>query len=79
MRSSFPMHGMKRRGICSSNERGANWEANMTDPKEVERNCPECDGTGQDRGMKPIRLGEKNEFGPCTKCGGSGKIKEAAN
>jgi DnaJ-class molecular chaperone len=51
----------------------------MTDPKEVERNCPECDGTGQDRGMKPIRLGEKNEFGPCTKCGGSGKIKEAAN
>jgi hypothetical protein len=31
----------------------------MTDQKEVERNCPECDGTGQDRGMHPVRVGEK--------------------
>ncbi|WP_157083541.1 hypothetical protein [Bradyrhizobium manausense] len=50
----------------------------MTDQNDVERNCPECDGTGQDRGMHPVRLGEKNEFRPCTKCGGSGKIKETA-
>ncbi|MBR1090441.1 hypothetical protein JQ621_23490 [Bradyrhizobium manausense] len=50
----------------------------MTDQKEVERNCPECDGTGQERGMHPVRLGETNEFRPCTKCGGSGKIKETA-
>lgn len=34
----------------------------MTDQKDVERNCPECDGTGQDRGMHPVRLGERNEF-----------------
>ena len=51
----------------------------MTEQKEIERNCPECDGTGQERGMQPVRLGAKNEFRPCTKCGGSGKIKEAAN
>ena len=51
----------------------------MTDQKDVERNCPECDGTGQDRGMHPVRLGEKNEFRPCSRCGGSGKVKEAAN
>lgn len=51
----------------------------MTDQKEVERNCPECDGTGQDRGMHPVRLGETNEFRPCTKCGGLGTMKEAAN
>ncbi|WP_407193810.1 zinc finger domain-containing protein [Bradyrhizobium sp. STM 3566] len=47
--------------------------------KEIESTCPECDGTGQDRAMHPVRLGEKNEFRPCAKCGGSGKIKEAAN
>ena len=51
----------------------------MTEPKEVERSCPECDGTGRDAGMKPVRLGEKTAFRPCTKCGGSGKIKEAAS
>lgn len=51
----------------------------MTEQKEVDHSCPECDGTGQDTGMKPIRLGEKIEFRPCTKCGGSGKIKKAAN
>ena len=51
----------------------------MTDKKQVERNCPECDGTGQDRGMTPVRLSEKNEFRPCTKCGGSGKTKEIAS
>lgn len=51
----------------------------MTEPKDVERNCPECDGTGQDAGMKPARLGEKMAFRPCAKCGGSGKVKEAAN
>ena len=50
----------------------------MADQKDVERNCPECDGTGQDRGMHPVRLGEKNEFRPCTRCGGSGKIKQTA-
>jgi len=55
------------------------WEVHMTEQKEIERNCPECDGTGQERGMQPVRLGAKNEFRPCTKCGGSGKIKEAAN
>jgi DnaJ-class molecular chaperone len=50
--------------------------------KEVERNCPECDGTGEQgehEGMQPVRLGEKLDFRPCTTCGGSGKIKEAAN
>jgi len=38
----------------------------MTEQKEVDHSCPECDGTGQDTGMKPIRLGEKIEFCPCT-------------
>lgn len=51
----------------------------MTDQKEVERDCPECDGTGRDTGMKPIQFGEKIQHRPCTKCSGSGKIKEAAN
>lgn len=54
-------------------------EAHMTDQKDVERDCPECDGTGQERGMHPVRLGSKNEFRPCTKCGGSGKIKEVSD
>ena len=58
---------------------GRQREANMTDQKEVERDCPECDSTGQDRNMRPVRLGEKNDFQPCTKCGGSGKIREAAD
>ncbi|MCK1387197.1 hypothetical protein [Bradyrhizobium sp. 21] len=51
----------------------------MTEQKDVEFNCAECDGTGRDTGMKPARLGEKIEFRPCTKCGGSGKIRKAAN
>ncbi|MCK1394851.1 hypothetical protein [Bradyrhizobium sp. 1] len=51
----------------------------MTDQVEVERDCPECDATGQDRSMKPVRLGEKNDFRPCPKCGGSGKVKEPAS
>ncbi|HEV2157090.1 zinc finger domain-containing protein [Bradyrhizobium sp.] len=50
----------------------------MTDQKDAEHDCPECDGTGQERGMQPIRLGEKRELRPCTKCGGSGKIKQAS-
>ncbi|SFU63255.1 hypothetical protein [Bradyrhizobium arachidis] len=49
----------------------------MSEQKDVEHNCPECDGTGRDSGMKPMHLGEKVEFRPCTRCGGSGKIKEA--
>lgn len=51
----------------------------MTDQKETERDCPECDATGQDRSMKPVRLGEKIDFRPCARCGGSGKMREAGN
>ncbi|WP_164987840.1 hypothetical protein [Bradyrhizobium betae] len=51
----------------------------MTDQVEAERDCPECDATGQVRSMTPVRLGEKNDFRPCPKCGGSGKVKEAAS
>ncbi|MBR0826730.1 hypothetical protein JQ596_14365 [Bradyrhizobium manausense] len=45
----------------------------MNEPKK-ELSCPECDGTGQDRGMRPMHLGEKTEFRPCAKCGGSGRV-----
>ena len=37
----------------------------------------ECDGTGNDAGMKPVQLGEKLNHRPCTKCGGSGRVKES--
>jgi DnaJ-class molecular chaperone len=50
-----------------------------TETKSDEVKCPECDGTGNDAGMKPVRLGAKLEHRPCTKCGGSGVIKKAAN
>lgn len=46
----------------------------MNEPKK-DVTCSECDGTGQDRGMRPVHLGEKVEFRPCTRCGGSGRIK----
>lgn len=39
--------------------------------------CRECDGTGNSAGMKPVQLGGKLEFGPCTKCGGSGRVNES--
>ncbi|MBR0718187.1 hypothetical protein [Bradyrhizobium liaoningense] len=45
----------------------------MNEPKK-DVSCPECDGTGQERGMRPVQLGEKIEFRPCTKCGGSGRF-----
>ncbi len=59
-------------------EEAAYEEAQMTDQKEAEHNCPECDGTGQERGMQPMRLGERREPRPCAKCGGSGRIKQAS-
>jgi hypothetical protein len=58
-------------------QRRADHEVHMTGQKDVEHICPECDGTGQERGMHPVRLGETNEFRACTKCGGSGKIEIA--
>ena len=39
--------------------------------------CRECDGTGNDAGMKPVQLGGKFDFRPCTKCGGSGRVTES--
>jgi hypothetical protein len=39
--------------------------------------CRECDGTGNDAGMKPVPLGGKSDFRPCTKCGGSGRVTES--
>jgi len=50
-----------------------------TEPKSEDVKCPECDGTGNDAGMKPVRLGEKLDHRPCTKCGGSGRVKRAVN
>lgn len=45
----------------------------MNEPKK-DMSCPECDGTGQERGMHPVHLGEKIAFRVCTKCGGSGRV-----
>ncbi|TPQ33373.1 hypothetical protein C2U70_19435 [Bradyrhizobium guangdongense] len=53
-------------------------EASMNEPKK-DTICPECDGTGQERGMRPVHLGEKIAFRACTKCGGSGRIVAASD
>lgn len=45
----------------------------MNEPKK-DVSCPDCDGTGQERGMRPVHLGEKLAFRVCTKCGGSGRV-----
>ena len=75
---SGPEKGCQPDGLAMRSARMPHREAHMSEQKDVEHNCPECDGTGRESGMKPMHLGEKVEFRPCTRCGGSGKIKEAA-
>jgi hypothetical protein len=43
-----------------------------------EQECPACNGTGYPVVMQPVRPGRKIYPAPCKKCGGKGRIKEAA-
>jgi DnaJ-class molecular chaperone len=45
----------------------------------TEQECPACNGTGNLLVVQPVRPGRKIYPPPCNKCGGRGRIKEAAN
>jgi len=47
--------------------------------KPSESKCPACNGTGYPVLTKPMQPGHKIYPAPCRKCGGKGRIKEAAN
>ncbi len=49
------------------------------DTKVTETKCPACNGTGYPVVMQPVRPGRKIYPAPCKKCGGKGRITEAAN
>jgi DnaJ-class molecular chaperone len=46
--------------------------------KPTESKCPACRGTGYPAVMQPMRPGRKIFAAPCKKCGGKGRIAEAA-
>jgi DnaJ-class molecular chaperone len=48
-------------------------------PDPTEQECPACNGTGYPVVMQPVRPGRKIYPPPCKKCGGKGRITEAAN
>ena len=45
----------------------------------TERKCPECNGTGFVVVVQPVQPTRRVYPPPCKKCGGKGRIKEAAN
>ncbi|WP_371259477.1 zinc finger domain-containing protein [Bradyrhizobium sp. URHD0069] len=45
----------------------------------IEHKCPACNGTGYPVVTQPVQPGRKIYPAPCTKCGGKGRITEAAN
>jgi DnaJ-class molecular chaperone len=45
----------------------------------TEQECPACNGTGNLLVVQPVRPGRKIYPPPCNKCGGRGRITEAAN
>ena len=47
--------------------------------KPAEHKCPACSGTGFPTVMQPVQPGRKIYPAPCKKCGGKGRITEAAN
>jgi DnaJ-class molecular chaperone len=47
-----------------------------TKPTEIK--CPACDGTGFSKVTQPAQPGRKIYPAPCEKCGGKGRIPEAA-
>jgi DnaJ-class molecular chaperone len=53
----------------------------MKKPKTVlvEGECPECSGTGFPVVLQPVQPTRRIYPPPCSKCGGSGHIKAAAN
>ena len=48
-----------------------------TQPSESK--CPVCNGTGYPVLTQPMQPGRKIYPAPCKKCGGKGRMKEAAN
>jgi len=46
--------------------------------KPTESKCPACDGTGYPVVKQPVQPGRKIYPAPCKKCGGKGRIKDAA-
>jgi DnaJ-class molecular chaperone len=47
--------------------------------QQTEIKCQACGGTGFPAVTKPVRPGRKIYPAPCKKCGGKGRITEAAN
>jgi DnaJ-class molecular chaperone len=45
----------------------------------TEQKCPACDGTGFPNVVQPAQPGRRIYPPPCEKCGGRGRVKEAAN
>src|ERR1700694_1039627 len=48
------------------------------DTKPTEIKCPACGGTGYPVVIQPVLPGRKIYPAPCKKCGGKGRIAEAA-
>jgi DnaJ-class molecular chaperone len=46
---------------------------------QTEIKCPACGGTGFPTVTQPVQPDRKVYPEPCKKCGGKGRIKEAAN
>jgi DnaJ-class molecular chaperone len=47
--------------------------------QQTEINCPACDGTAFPTVTQPVQPDRKVYPEPCKKCGGKGRITEAAN
>jgi DnaJ-class molecular chaperone len=47
--------------------------------KPTESKCPACNGTGYPVVIQPVQPGRKIYPAPCKKCGGKGRLTEAAN
>ena len=48
-------------------------------PAPPEKKCPACNGAGNLLIVQPMPPGRKIYPPPCNKCGGRGRITEAAN
>jgi len=44
----------------------------------TEQKCPACDGTGFPNVVQPAQPDRRSYPPPCKKCGGKGRVKEAA-
>jgi hypothetical protein len=57
------------------------WKIRMKRPiaKPIEDKCPACNGTGFPEVKQPVQPDHKIYAARCTKCGGKGRISEAAN